>query len=217
MTHRVLLVDDHKLVRDGIRSLLEEGGFTVIAEAGDGRSAIKLAQEHQPDVILMDITMPDLNGIDACYQILKIDPAARIIFLSMHIDHHFVKKALQAGALGYLLKDSGWQELKRAIDTVLDGEKYLSTAVTTSVVDDYVGFVKSEQSSDLRATKLTPRENEVLQLIVEGKSTKAISKLLHVSVKTVESHRKQLMTKLKIQSIAELTKYAIKEGLTPLS
>lgn len=215
MSIKVLLADDHKIVREGFRKLLDqEVGIEVIGEADTGRRTVELAQELAPDVIVMDITMPDLNGIDATHQIRKKVPNARVLCLSMHSDKRFVLAVLRAGASGYLLKDCPFEELSRAIHAVARNEVYLSTQIAHYVVDESITHTKDKKSAAY--TVLTPREREIVQLIAEGKNTKTIAFDLGISVKTVEAHRRQIMKKLKIHSVAELTKYAINEGLTTL-
>jgi len=214
MSLKILLADDHKIVRDGLRSLIEkEPGMRVVAEAEDGRTAVSLAREHTPDVVIMDVSMPGLNGIEATRQIRAEQPDAKIIALSMYSDRRFVTGILGAGASGYLLKDCAFEELIEAIHTVSKGQYYLSPGITGVVVQDYVGKVAAELSS---SSVLTPREREVLQLLAEGHSTKEIAGALHLSVKTVESHRQKIMQKLNIFNVAGLTRYAIREGLTSL-
>lgn len=209
MSIRVLLADDHKIVREGLRSLLEkQHGIEVIAEAENGRTAVRLARKLSPDVVVMDIAMPDLNGIGATFQIIAESPGVKVIALSMHSDRRFVARMFKAGASGYLLKDCAFEELDRAINAVVANQIYLSPGIAGVVVEDFV--------SHLPDTDLTPRECEVLQLLAEGNGTKQIASRLHVSVKTIEAHRRQIMEKLGIHSIAELTKYAIREGLTSL-
>jgi two-component system response regulator NreC len=209
MSIRVLLADDHKIVRQGLRSLLEkQHGMEVIAEAEDGRTAVQLARKLSPDVVVMDIAMPDLNGIGATRQIIAEAPGVKVVALSMHSDKRFVTRMLRAGASGYLLKDCAFEELARAISAVVANQIYLSLGIAGVVVEDYVRHVPETGPS------LTPRECEVLQLLAEGSSTKEIAARLHVSVKTVETHRRHIMEKLDIHTIAELTKYAIREGLT---
>ena len=216
MKIRILLADDHKIVREGLRTLIEkQPGLEVVGEANSGRMALKLAVELKPDVIIMDITMPDLNGIEATRQIHSEIPGVKVIALSMHSDKRLVAGILMAGASGYLLKedcDSG--ELARAIRAVATNQIYLSPKISEIVIKDYVRHLSMTVSSPFSI--LTPREREVLQLLAEGKSTKEIASCLHVSVKTVETHRNKIMVKLDIRSIAELTKYAIRERLTPL-
>jgi two-component system, NarL family, response regulator NreC len=219
---RVMLADDHKIVREGLRSLLEdEADLRVVAEASDGRSAVELAREHTPDVVVMDIAMPQLNGVEATRQVINSVPRARVIALSMHSDRRFMSEMLRAGASGYLLKDAASEELIQAIRTVMDGKIYLSPQITDVVVDDYLRRLPEDGGMYAPAAAgrgafavLTAREREVLQLMAEGKATKQIAMILHVSIKTVETHRRQLMEKLDLHSVAELTKYAIREGLT---
>lgn len=216
---RVLLADDHQIIRDGLRALLESQLQTsVVGEAEDGRSAAEMAISLQPDVVVMDISMPDLNGIDATRKISSECPDAKVIALSMHTDRRFVSEMLRAGAAGYLIKDSAFEELADAIQTVMQGQVYLSQAVAGVVVQDYVrhlsGNAAEEDSSP--AARLSMREREVLQLAAEGLSTKQIASRLGLSVKTVETHRRQLMDKLGIYNLAGLIKFAIREGLATL-
>ncbi|MFQ5674326.1 MAG: response regulator [bacterium] len=215
MRLKILLADDHKIVRDGLHSLLKkEAGMEVIGEADNGRETVQLAREMEPDIIIMDISMPDLNGVEATRQIISNSPEAKIIALSMHSDKRFVKGILSAGAKGYLLKDSAFEELVDAIHTVVSGKFYLSSGIAGVVVKDYIGSksAKNLLNSDL----LSAREREVLQLIAEGKSTKEVAATLHVSVKTIETHRQKIMQKLNIHSVAGLTRFAIREGLSSL-
>jgi two-component system, NarL family, response regulator NreC len=215
MSIRVLLADDHKITRQGLRSLLEkQPDVEVVAEAENGRSAVRLAGELAPDIIIMDITMPDLNGIEATRQILSESPDIKIIALSMHSDTLFVTEMLKSGAAGYLLKDCAFEELTRAIKTVVDNKTYLSPSISGIVVDDYIHRLSKADFSNSEV--LSDREKEVLQLMAEGNSTKEIAQKLHISVKTVETHRRQIMNKLDIHTVAELTKYAIRKGLTSL-
>lgn len=213
MSVRLILADDHKIMREGLRALLaRQKEIEVIAEAESGRGVVELCAQHHPDVVVVDISMPDLNGIDATRQIVRDDPHVKVIALSMHSDKKYVKEMLSAGACGYLLKDSAFEELGAAIATVLKNKTYLSPQITDTVVKDYVG--ENVPSGSAASTALSVREREVLQLIAEGKTTREIAAALYVSVKTVETHRKQIMDKLGLNSIAELTKYAIREGLT---
>lgn len=215
MTTKIILADDHKIMRDGLRILLEkELGMQVIGEAETGHQAVRLAHELLPDVVIVDIGMPDLNGIEATRQILAKNPNVKVIGLSMHSDKRFVAGMLSAGASGYLLKDCAFEELANAIHAVVENKIYLSLGIVGVVIKDYVQHLSP---NDLPAqTILTDREREVLQLIAEGKSTKKIASILYVSMKTVETHRMNIMEKLNLKSIAELTKYAIREGLTSL-
>ena len=208
---RVLLADDHTLVRAGIRSLLENmEGIEVIAEAGDGREALRLVRTHRPDVVLMDIAMPGLNGLEAAARIAKKFPNVRVIILSMHVNEEYVLQALRAGAAGYMVKGADAAELEIAIRAVARGETYLSPMVSKHVVTDYIQRISGETSP---LELLTPRQREVLQLIAEGYSTKKIARTLKISVKTVETHRMQLMERLDIHDIAGLVRYAIRIGL----
>lgn len=216
MSIRILLADDHQIIRAGLRSLLEkEPGLTVIAEAETGRDAVRLTLVQQPEVVVMDVAMPDLNGIEATRQIIAERPGIRVVALSMHADRRYVMEMLKAGASAYLLKDSAFEELVRAIRTVLANQTYLSPEIANLVVGDYVRQL--QQHNDTSAfSVLTVREREVLQLLTEGSSTAQIAERLHLSVKTIETHRQNIMEKLGLRSIAELTKYAIREGLTSL-
>jgi DNA-binding NarL/FixJ family response regulator len=213
MPLKVLLADDHDLIREGLRALLEnEPDLVVVGEADNGRDAVRLARDLQPNVIVMDIAMPDLNGIDATTQVVAQAPRTRIIALSMHSDRRFVAAALKAGAAGYLLKNCAFAELADAIRTVAANQTYLSPRIAGVVVDDYVS--RLPVAADASGPALTPREREVLQLLAEGKATKQIAAALHASVSTIETHRRHIMNKLGLHSVAELTKYAIREGLT---
>jgi two-component system, NarL family, response regulator NreC len=215
MTVRILLADDHKIVRDGLRALLEnQPGMTVVAEADNGRATVRLARELLPNLVIMDIGMPDLNGIDATRQIINELPGVKVIALSMHSDRRFVVQMFRVGASGYLLKDCAFEELARAVLAVLKNQIYLSPAVAGPVVEDYIHHLAV--ADDAESSALSPREREVLQLLAEGKSTREAAALLCVSIKTVETHRQQIMSKLNIHNVAELIKYAIREGLTSL-
>ena len=212
MKTRILLVDDHKILRDGICSLLKEyDDMEVVGEAADGRTAIRLVEELSPDVVIMDISMPDVNGIDATRKIISDRPKVKIIALSMHYDKQFISEIFKAGASGYLIKDSAFDELEHAVRVVMDGKTYINPQIASLVVES---LVTQSTPSAQALSLLTQREREVLQLIAEGKSTKQIARDLNVSTKTVESHRRQVMAKLNIRNVAELTKYAIREGLT---
>ncbi|MDX1777715.1 MAG: response regulator transcription factor [Thermodesulfobacteriota bacterium] len=214
MAIKIILADDHRIIREGLRALLEkEPGVEVIAEAADGRTTVKLCRELVPDVVIMDITMPDLNGIEATHQILSEMPDIKVIALSMHSDKRFVSEMLNAGALAYLLKDAAFEELSDALRAVNSNQLYLSAHLEG--LKDYLGRVRTTQVFDSSPT-LTTREREVLQLLAEGKTTHQIASSLCLSGKTVAAHRTQIMNKLGLKSIAELTKYAIREGLTAL-
>ena len=211
----ILLADDHKILRQGLRTLLaKEMDMEVLAEAEDGRQAVRLVRELSPQVVIMDVGMPDLNGIEATRQILQESPETKIIALSMHSDRRFVTNMIKAGASGYLLKDSAFEELATAIRVVMARKTYLSHEIAHVVVKDYVKGGSKEDPSVFSV--LSPREREVLQLMAEGKTNRQIAEMLHVSLKTVETHRQQIMNKLEIHNIVELTKYAIREGLVSL-
>jgi len=215
MTVRIIIADDHRIVRDGLRSLLEkQPGIEVVAESDNGRSLVKLARELLPDVVIMDIGMPELNGIDATRRLVAEVPEVKVIALSMRSDVRSVKEMLMAGARAYLSKDSAFEELAHAIQAVTRGQVYLGSAVAAPIMESFVQHLTAATSSQL--TVLTAREREVLQLLAEGKSTRRIAEMLYVSVKTVESHRQQIMHKLGITNVADLVKYAIREGLTSL-
>lgn len=208
---RVLLADDHDLFRAGLRVLLQDlGGFEVVAEAGDGREALRLVGEHRPDVVLMDLMMPGLNGLEATARVARECPGVRVLVLSMNAAEEFVLPAVRAGASGYVLKNARPAELEQAIRAVARGETYLTPAVSGHLIDDYRRRTAGEADS---LDKLTPRQREVLQLVAEGHSTKQIARRLGVSVKTVETYRSQLMDALDIRDIAGLTRYAIRKGL----
>ncbi|MFZ5447248.1 MAG: response regulator [Thermodesulfobacteriota bacterium] len=211
----ILLVDDHKILRQGLRTLLaKEPDMEVVAEAEDGRDAVRLVRELSPKVVIMDVGMPDLNGIEATRQILQESPETKVVALSMHSDRRFVSNMLKAGASGYLLKDSAFEELATAIRMVMARKTYLSHEIAHVVVKDYVQGGSKDDPSVFSV--LSPREREVLQLMAEGKTNRQIAEILNVSLKTVETHRQQIMNKLEIHNIVELTKYAIREGLASL-
>jgi len=212
---KILVADDHQLVREGLRSLLEnEPDLEVAGEAETGRKAVQIVRNLKPDLIIMDVSMPDLNGIEATRHIINECPKAKVLALSMHSDQRFVADILKAGASGYLLKDCAFEELVSAIRAVVIGQTYMSPGITGPVIQDYLRRLSGPDHS--AASLLTPREREVLQLLAEGQATKQIASRLNVSVKTVETHRRRLMEKLRIFSVAELTKYAIREGLTSI-
>ena len=215
MSIKVLLVDDHAIIREGLRSLLEkQPEVEVIADTYDGRIALDLVRELLPNIVIMDISMPGLNGIEATRQIIAEVPDVKVIALSIHSKRRFVADMLSAGATGYILKECLFDELVQAIKAVAAGGRYLSPRITDVVVSDYVKRLSATADSTLEALKA--REREVLQLVAEGKSTKQIALELHVSPKTIEANRRQIMEKLNIHSVAELTKYAVREGLTTL-
>ncbi|MGD9878461.1 response regulator [Desulfococcus sp.] len=215
MALKILIADDHKIVRDGLRHLLEDQAqYVVIGEAENGRKAVQLARKHHPDIVIMDISMPDLNGIDATHQMIAENSGVKVIALSMHSDKQYVDQMLKAGVSGYLLKDCAFEELDRALRVIAGGGIYLSPDVAGLVVQDYVGQLHEKAPEP--SVAMTVREREVLQLIAEGHSTKSIANALNISVKTVETHRKNIMEKMNARSVAELTKIALREGLTTL-
>lgn len=208
---RILLADDHTLVRAGIRSLLEKmPAVEVVAEAADGRTALELIRKHSPSLVLMDIAMRELNGLQATERIARQFPAVRVIILSMHANEEYVLQALRSGAAGYLLKDAATVELELAIKAVTRGETYLSPAISKSVIEQYLARLKGGETPP---ANLTLRQREILQLIAEGRNTKEIASMLGISVKTVEAHRSQVMDRLGIHDVAGLVRYAIRTGL----
>lgn len=215
MSIKILLADDHKITRQGLRSMLEkQDDIEVVAEAEEGRGAIELVRQLEPDIVIMDISMPGLNGVDATRQIVNTFKNVKVIALSMHSDTSYVAEMLRSGASGYLLKDCAFKELASAIRVVVAGKKYLSPDISGVVVDDY--RYRLSRADRAEAEILSDREREILQIVAEGQSTKEIAKKLHISIKTVETHRRQIMKKLNIFSVAELTKYAVRKGLTSL-
>ena len=212
---KILIADDHKITRQGLRSLLEnESDMEVAAEAEEGRSAVRLAGEIKPDVIIMDVSMPDLNGMEATRQIVRRLPSVKVVALSMHSDNMFVTEMLKSGVSGYLLKDCAFEELASAIRSVMDGKTYLSPSISGTIINGYLNRISNPQADDSEI--LSDREREILQMIAEGKTTKQIALKLHISIKTVETHRRKIMIKLDMFNVAELTKYAIRKGLTSL-
>jgi len=213
-TLRILIADDHTLVRAGFRSLLEKlEDCEVVAEVSDGREALRLVGQLQPDVVLMDVKMPGLNGLEATARISRDYPNVRVVILSMYINEEYVLQALRAGAVGYLLKDAATVELQLAIQAAVRGEMYLSPAISKRVLQDYIQLVGSGGGM---LDALTGRQREVLQLIAEGRTMKEIAKLLHINVKTAESHRTQLMERLDIHDVTGLVRFAIRVGLVTL-
>jgi DNA-binding NarL/FixJ family response regulator len=213
MTIRVLLADDHALVRAGIRSLLNAmADVSVIGEAASGEEALELASREQPDVCLMDIAMKGITGLEAAALMRERFPAVRVVILSMHSGEEYVLQALRAGAAGYLLKDAATGELELALRSVMRGESWLSPAVSRQVVE---GYVQRSGGGDAAPEVLTARQREVLRLVAGGKSTKEIAFLLNLSVKTVETHRAQIMDRLGIRDVAGLVRYALRTGLVP--
>jgi DNA-binding NarL/FixJ family response regulator len=213
---RILIADDHRIMREGLRALLDhQAAITVVGEAEDGRKAVELAARLQPDIVVMDLTMPGLNGIEATRQIVAANPRMKVIALSIHSDRRFVRQMFEAGATGYLLKEGAFEELARAIYAVAEGKSFVSPGIAGILIDDLVHHMAGRESPAGKPT-LSGREKEVLQLLAEGKTTKEIAGILGVAPKTVETHRRQVMLKLQLDSVAELTKYAIREGLTSL-
>jgi DNA-binding NarL/FixJ family response regulator len=215
MNVQIIIADDHKLMREGLSSLLgQQGDIVVIGQANNGREAVQLTERLAPDVVVMDVSMPDLNGIDATRHIISRRPKTKVIALSMHSDRQFVAEMFRAGASGYLLKDSAFEELACAIRTVAKNETYIAPKISGFSLEDYTST--NAGSEPLVLPRLSDREREVLQMIAEGKGTKEIAADLHLSAKTIETHRQHLMDKLDMYSVAELTKFAIREGLTTL-
>lgn len=207
MAIRVLLADDHAIVRQGLKALLDKEGIDVICEAADGRQAVKMVREHKPDVAVLDLAMPLLNGLDAAREILKMHTRTKPMLLTMHTEDHYVLEALRAGVRGYVMKSHSREDLVRAITQVAHGEVYLSPGISEVVVQAYLN--KSDYSSD----PLSGRERQVLQLVAEGNTTKKVASLLGLSVKTAESHRARIMEKLDIHETAGLVRYAIRRGI----
>lgn len=216
MTRKVLLVDDHALVRAGMRALIEGfDGFRVVGECGDGREALRLARQLEPDIVVMDLSMPGLNGLEATARLSAEHPGVRVVVLSMHTAENYVLEALRAGAVAYVIKDSAVEDLDRALTAVAAGERYLSPAISQLVLGDYLRLLRggSAGAAAPSADPLTTRQREVLQLIAEGRSTREIAERLSLSVKTVETHRAQIMERLAIRDVAGLTRYAIRAGI----
>ena len=215
MRCRVLVADDHRIIREGLHSLIEkEKDLELVGMAESGRKALQMARKLKPDVVIMDIAMPDLNGIDATIQIVDEVPGVKVIALSMHSEKQLIHRMLRAGATGYLLKESAFEELTKAIRIVCSGKKYLSPDVTDIVLQDYLS--PQIGGNQPQTTDLTQREREVLQLITEGHTTKKIASRLNISTKTVESHRSSIMSKLGLNTVAELTKFAVRTGITSI-
>ncbi len=213
---RVLLADDHTLVRAGLRALVEGfAGFRVVAEAGDGREAARLVRQLEPDIALLDIAMPGLNGLDAAALIARETPGTQVVILSMHTAENYVLEALRAGAVGYVVKDAAVDELERALRAVRKGERWLSPAVSRHLLDEYLRLTRDQPvAADASGPELlTLRQREILQLIAEGRATREIADRLSISVKTAETHRAQLMERLNIHDVASLTRFAIRIGL----
>ena len=218
MSLNVLIAEDHTLVRSGIRALLESSpDVSVVGEAGNGREAVEMAKSLSPGLVLMDVGMAELNGIDAARQIHAASPTTRIVMLSMHEDRQYVFESLKAGAAGYVLKGAAFAELQSAIATVMGGKNYISPALSGAVMEDYISRAQGAAGPMTELGRLSNREREVLQLIAEGKSSAEVAEVLHISVRTVDTHRHNIMVKLEIHSIAGLTKFAIRHGLCVLN
>jgi len=216
---KVLIADDHKILCEGLRALLEkQKNVQVVGTAYNGREVIKMASDLQPDLVIMDVAMPELNGMEATQHILRQNPGIKVIALSMHSDRRYVCGMLSAGVCGYILKDGAFDEIEKAINTVSSNQVYLSSAITGVVVDSLLRNVSVGAPGKNQSTvkNLSSREREVLQLLAEGNTVKDIASKLHLSIKTIETHRRQIMEKLEMHSVADLTKYAIKEGLISL-
>jgi len=213
MATKVLLVDDHEIMREGMSALLRKySEFEVIGLASDGREAIEMVAQLHPDVVIMDVGMPNLNGVDATRQLISAHPNLKIMALSAHSDGSVVVKMIRAGAAGYMLKESAFEELVEGLNTLMEGKTFLCKKISKVVFSEYVDLVSNSKA--MKGNGLTNREREVLQLVAEGKTTKEIAELLQLSTKTIDSHREHIMEKLGIRNIAGLTKYAIREGLT---
>ncbi|MGZ7073878.1 MAG: response regulator [Candidatus Angelobacter sp.] len=207
MPVKILLADDHAVLRQGLRVLLEREGFEVVGEASDGREAVKLCDKLRPDVALLDVTMPLLNGIDAAREIMKSNPRTKVVLLTMHTEDHLILESLRAGVTGYVLKTKAASELVQALRAVCRGEMFLTQSISRTIVQAFL------QNTPVPGTLISDRERQVLQLVAEGKTTKEIASLLGISVKTAESHRSNLMDKLNIHDTAGLVRYAIRIGL----
>jgi DNA-binding NarL/FixJ family response regulator len=213
MSTRVLLADDHQIVRNGLRQLLEnEEGMEIVSEADNGRDAVRISKELRPDIVIMDVAMADMNGIEATRRIMAVNPETKVLALSMHKEKRLIFEMFDAGAKGYLLKECAFEEVMRAIRVVQQGELYLSPKITGAVLEDYLERMRGGSAAE--RPSLTPREREVLQLLAEGKNAKEIAFLLDVNISTVETFRHLIMKKLRLNTVAELTRYAIREGLT---
>lgn len=213
MIAKVLLVDDHKIMREGTSALLRKySKFEVVGQASDGHQALEMVEELEPDIVIMDIGMPNLNGIEATQRILSKHPQTKVMALSTHSDGSMIAKMIRAGAAGYMLKESAFEELVEGLNAMLEGKTFLCKEISKVVFSEYVSIITNPKNRSGDA--LSSREREVLQLVSEGKTTREIAEMLHLSTKTVDSHREHIMEKLGIRNIAGLTKYAIREGLT---
>ena len=217
MPIRIVLCDDHQIIREGLRSLLEkQPDMSVVGEALNGLGAIKLVAEKKPDIVILDIAMPEMNGIATARRIFMDNPKVKVLALSMHSDHHFVTEMLEAGASGYMLKDSAFGELTNAIRTIISGGLFISPHIAGNVLEEFSRRAKPGHTPVRHVTQLSQREKEILQFISEGHSTKEIASKINVSVKTVETHRQHIMQKVGAHNVAALTKYAVREGITTL-
>ena len=216
MTISVLLADDHRVVREGLRALLERNhDINVVAEASDGQEAVKLAAQVKPDVVVMDISMPVLNGIEATQQVIEVSPSTRVIILSMYSTSEHIFRAFKAGAQGYLLKESAGSDVVAAVRAVKDGKRYLTEKITETVLDDFI-HRRSLSESESPVSRLSKRERHILQLVVEGKSSSEIGRQLFLSPKTIDTYRSRIMHKLSINDVPGLVKFALQHGLTAL-
>lgn len=216
MTTTVILADDHRVVREGLRALLERNqDISVVGEAPDGREAVKLAETLKPDVVIMDISMPVLNGIDATQQVIEVSPSSRVIILSMHSTSEHIFRAFKAGAQGYLLKESAGSDVVSAVRAVREGKRYLTERIAETILDDFI-HQRSLRESESPVSRLSKRERHILQLVVEGKSSSEIGRQLFLSSKTVETYRSRIMHKLSINDVPGLVKFALQHGLTAL-
>lgn len=207
MTVRVLLADDHEIVRQGLRVLLEREGFQVVGEAANGHDAVKLCEANHPEIAILDLSMPLLNGVDAAREIMKSNPRIKVVLLTMHTEDHLILESLRAGVTGYVLKTKAASELVQALRAVCRGEMFLTQSISRTIVQAFL------QNTPVPGNPISDRERQVLQLVAEGKTTKEIASLLGISVKTAESHRSNLMEKLNIHDTAGLVRYAIRIGL----
>ncbi len=210
---RIVLADDHVIIRSGLRLLLEQQpDFKVVGEAGDGREAVELISRHKPEVAILDIGMPELNGIEATRQITAAESRTQVVILSMHSDEGYVLRALKAGARAYILKNSAEADLIRAVRAVADGKSFFSPVISKMLLEDYVRQIRDKQVED-SYDLLTPREREILQLIAEGKTNKDVANILHLSVHTVDAHRGNILQKLNLHGVPELILYAVRKGI----
>lgn len=210
---RILLADDHTIIRSGLRLLLEQQpDFKVVAEAADGREAVDLASRHHPEIAVLDIGMPQLNGIEATQQIVSREARTRVVILSMHSDEGYVLRALKAGANAYILKNSAEADLIRAVRTVSEGKSFFSPAISKMLLEDYVRQIRDKQVQD-SYDLLTPREREILQLLAEGRTNKEVANILKLSLYTVETHRGNILEKLNLHGVPELILYAVRKGI----